>query len=367
MRWKLRRMGNDWRAFWRRKGQTVGHIRYEHKTCSECGAVQDRSAKVCTSCGAALSSRTWQVFERIGVSAPRLFSVSALFGVMFTIAYFQLVRANGGGGLISIDGNVLWEHGAYRPDMVAGGDWWRLVTACFMHAGLWHIGFNMFALAVIGPRVSEMFGGFVTAFLFLATGVLGNVASGAFGIGAVGASGGIMGLVGAACAAGHREGTTAGRALRNDMLKWIAYVYLFSLVIGANHAAHTGGLIVGGVFGLAINPRWLKLRSVRPIAAVLGILSVLASGWATYAVVVPPQSRYETALVGEFEAQFHREIGPAIEACDADPKAGEACDQLELLRRQCSHGLDDFVRDDAGIEERAYYQARCNVIGPPRN
>jgi membrane associated rhomboid family serine protease len=370
LRWTFRRWGKQWRGFLRRGEQTVGHIRYQHKTCGECGAVQDRDAKVCTSCGEPLSSRRWQVFERLGLHSPRLISLSGLLGVMFAVCYVRLIQANGGGGWLAMGGRALEDHGAYLQFMVDGGDWWRVVTAMFLHSGLWHIGFNLFSLAFIGPQVSRQFGGLAMVVLFLVTGVAGNFLGGAMGTGAVGASGGIMGLVGVAAAAGHREGTSIGRTIRNDMLKWAVYVMLFGFFIGANNWAHAGGFVAGGGFGLAVDPRWLKRRALRPVVAIVGIAGVLGCFAATWAVIDPPASRFEAKLIARFEADIRRDAAPLMQHCDDrsdTERKNEACEELETMRRQCVHGLDAFVRADAPIDERAWYQARCNVFGPPRN
>ena len=359
LRWTLRRWGNAWRRARRRHEQRVAHVRYQHKTCPACHAVNDRDARACASCGHALPARGWQVLERVGVSTPSVLSLSGLLGLLCVIVYARLVVASGGGGVVSLPWQVLYEHGGHYPPAVAGGDWWRLATAVFMHAGLWHIGFNLFALAVVGPHVERRYGGLTMVLLFLVTGVLANLGSGAMGLRGVGigASGGIMGLIGAAAAAGHRDGTSIGRQLRNDMLKWTAYVMLFGLLIGADNWAHAFGFAAGGLFGLTVDPAWLGPGArLRPLVLVAGLAALVAAAAATYAIVRPPASVFERRLAAEIEAELRPTVAPLAARC-ARPGTAAApdCAGLERQRRQCSHPLDDFLPPDITPEGRVYY------------
>jgi membrane associated rhomboid family serine protease len=168
-----------------------------------------------------------------------------------------------------------------------GGHWspavaeepWRLVTAIFLHAGLWHLGFNLLAIATIGPRIEALYGRMTMLFLFVATGTLANIGSGAVGLDGVGigASGGMMGLIGVAAGYGQRLGTSAGRALRDDMLKWTAYTIVFGLFIGADNWAHVFGGLSGAAFGFAVRPEPWNAPRLVPLRAVLGLAGAVAA------------------------------------------------------------------------------------------
>lgn len=209
VRWKLLRWQESRRKARRWREQRIAHIRYEHKTCPECGAVHDRSDAICTQCGAKLTSRTVQVLQRIGLTTPELLSMSTLLVLAFLGVHLRVWLATGG-GFGSPSGQLLIDFGGRFPPLVADEPW-RLVTAIFLHAGLWHLGFNVIAIASIGPRIEELYGRLTLLMLFVITGVLGNVGSlvadlGDLGVG-IGASGGVMGLVGAAAGHGQRVGT----------------------------------------------------------------------------------------------------------------------------------------------------------------
>jgi uncharacterized paraquat-inducible protein A len=69
-RWRLENWRRRRAEAARRREQRVDHIRYRHKTCAACGAVQDREAGACSRCGARLGRRGLQVLGRLGLFAP---------------------------------------------------------------------------------------------------------------------------------------------------------------------------------------------------------------------------------------------------------------------------------------------------------
>jgi rhomboid protease GluP len=280
LRWKLIRWREQRRRRARQREQVVQHIKYAHKTCPGCGAVQDRDEAVCTGCGAKLGTRGFQVIERIGLALPVPLSVSTLLAIAILVAYARVWVA-AGGGLGAPPVWLLVELGArWGPAMA--DEPWRLVTAMFLHGGLLHLLFNMLALATVGPRIEELYGRPTALGLFIATGVLANLATlqvAPLAI-SVGASGGVMGLIGAAAAWGHRAGTGHGRALRDAMLKWIAYTFVFGFFFNADHWAHLFGAIGGAAFGLLVKPEvWMRraLIAVRVGAGLVGLAATVGA------------------------------------------------------------------------------------------
>ncbi len=293
VRWKLVRAQKRWRGWMRRTEQRVDHVRYAHKTCPQCGAVQDRAERACSRCGEALGARRWQVVRRLGLSAPKVASLSGLLGVSFVVIYGLLIlRQPSAGSLFGLSPRLLIEHGGHVSAMVAYGQWWRLATACFLHAGLWHVAFNLFALAIVGPRVEALYGRGLMLFTFLLCGVVGNLGSGAvglYGVG-IGASGGLMGLVGIVAGWGHRDGTRRGRSERNDMIKWALYTVVFGFFIGADNWAHAFGFASGLALGLAVRPSLLSRRAFRPFAIAAGAVGALGCAAAIALVLFPAQT-----------------------------------------------------------------------------
>jgi rhomboid protease GluP len=187
----------------------------------------------------------------------------------------QLYGAPSMGG---IDVGVLMRLGAKAPYILAG-QWWRLVTAMFLHAGLLHIGMNMWCLVDLGPEVEALFSGTKFIVLYLATGVAGFVVStwwSPMGL-SVGASGAIMGLIGILIGASFHHGHL-GREYRSRLWRWVIYIAIFGLFFAVDNAAHFGGLACGLALGYYIPEGEPATRSSEALWNTLAVLSVLIIG-----------------------------------------------------------------------------------------
>ena len=255
VRWKL--MG--WKEKWRDsmgKGKAVAqHISYRNRICPHCGNLQDRTQRVCTNCGKLLMPRFLEILGRFGIVAPHVQSVSSLLTLGIILCYLRTVLVQGG---LTPDIQILVGFGGNYGPATFSGQWWRLATYIFLHAGLWHILFNLIALQQIGPSIEEIFGKGRMVFYFMLTGILAGAGSAFFHPGGVsiGASGALMGLIGLAAGWGQREGTRIGHQVRDQMVTWGVYTVVFGLMIGADNAAHVAGFVSGGLLGLISKPRW---------------------------------------------------------------------------------------------------------------
>lgn len=362
LRWKLIRWQERRRQAARRREQQVQHITYAHKTCGECGAVQDKDATVCGSCGAKLGKRGFQVLGRLGVMLPVGLSVSSLLALAILVAYGK-TWIEMGGGFGSPSAALLHDLGARWPPSMADEPW-RLLTPVFLHIGLWHLGFNLLAIASIGPRIEERYGRVTMLGLFVATGVLANM--GALGVGdmvvSAGASGGVMGLIGVAAGSGHREGTGRGRELRNDMLKWTAYTFILGFAVGADHWAHLFGGLAGAVFGFAVKPTTWTRRALIPARVLVGLVGI-AGTIAAVAIILTrePAPALDEQVAGDAHLDQYIEVCKrhragdmpgAIEALKTYMRAfaegslesidarhvEEACLGVEVIREGCATG-----------------------------
>ena len=134
-----------------------------------------------------------------------------------------------------------------HPPAVANGDWWRLITATFLHGSLLHLGFNMLALWILGTQVENYLGSKKFLLLYFVSAIGGSLASFYFSPPAtfsIGASGAIFGLMGAFI--------VIGKKLRADvsqiMVLLLINVVLGFTVSGIDWRAHLGGLVAGVVF-----------------------------------------------------------------------------------------------------------------------
>lgn len=217
--------------------------------------------------------------------------------IALNVAGFLAVLATGGtiwngGGTATDQGmtigtGVLFTRGGgsvmFEPIGVATGEWWRIVTGGFLHAGLFHLGMNMLLLWLLGSQLEPVLGRARFAALYLACLVAGSF--GALVVsptaGTVGASGAVFGLMGAAVVAQRRSGIDVwrngigGLVLINLMLTFAVP----GIAIGAHVAGLVGGVIVGAlVFALdsAVRSAWVGTIACLALTAVLwfGCLSV---------------------------------------------------------------------------------------------
>lgn len=147
------------------------------------------------------------------------------------------------------------DHGQlYGPAVMVHHQWWRIVTAAFLHANITHIAFNMIALYQVGNVVEQLFGK-VRFTLLYAIAMLGSglaVITFSYTAVTLGASGAIFGLFGALVAVGLRLGAR-GRSLIGQVLPIIGLNLVFTFAIpNISAAAHVGGLITGFLAGLLL-------------------------------------------------------------------------------------------------------------------
>lgn len=152
-------------------------------------------------------------------------------------------------------------HGALAPEYVREGEWWRIFTGAFMHAGYVHLIVNMIALFQLGEVLESMLGpiGMLKIYFgaMLGSGLVVTIVGGAEPT--VGASGAIYGLFGALLAMGMRLGSP-GRALVWSLFPVLIINLILTFVVpNISIAGHIGGLLSG--FGLAW---WLRLERYLP-------------------------------------------------------------------------------------------------------
>jgi membrane associated rhomboid family serine protease len=157
--------------------------------------------------------------------------------------------------------DILVLFGAKYSPYVAAGEYWRLLTACFLHIGPLHLLFNSWALFSFGPHMERRFGGWRYLSLYLLAGIAGNVLSflGSSSLSA-GASGAIFGLIGAAIvyyATYRQQFGQSGRRQLTNVLIVAGYNLVFGLTAGGiDNLGHLGGLAAGLLLGWAFCPRY---------------------------------------------------------------------------------------------------------------
>ncbi len=197
-----------------------------------------------------------------------------------------LITAVQGAGLNNPVGGSLYLKWVLFGPFVAQGDWWRLITAMFLHGFLLHLAFNMFALYVIGGPVEEYLGRVRFLLLYLVSGLAGS--AGALiqspTTPVVGASGAIFGILGAMLilewqATGRLGGTAATLILVNLALNFGLNSTGGSISIGG----HLGGL-VGGILVTLAFARWGRGHAAYGRVGLTGSLGLVVVTAASVAI-----------------------------------------------------------------------------------
>jgi rhomboid protease GluP len=228
------------------------------RMCPNCRAFITTDDKVCPYCQAEVGPR----------AAERRTPADALGGLIpharFTTVVILLINAalyvatvlysykSSGSIGFDLDTNTLRLFGAKDPSIILYGEWWRLITAGFLHGGLLHILMNSWVLFDVGAQMEETFGTSRYLVVYFISTITGYLASlwWAPNVASIGASAPIMGLVGAMIAHSVRDRSSYGAALRKMYTRWVIYILIFGLVLsGIDNAAHIGGLAGGFVVG----------------------------------------------------------------------------------------------------------------------
>ena len=153
---------------------------------------------------------------------------------------------------------TLIELGAKVNGLINNGQPWRLITCAFLHGGLAHIAFNMYALKIIGSEVEYVYGIVKYIVIYLISALGGGIFSYIFNTDSisVGASGAIFGLLGAMIIFGIRHKNKIGKAYIMNLFK----VLLINIFIGVtlsniDNGAHIGGLVFGCISALVMRDK----------------------------------------------------------------------------------------------------------------
>ena len=160
--------------------------------------------------------------------------------------------------IFDIDIYTLIIMGAKVNSLIDKGQVWRLIPCAFLHGGLIHIFFNMYALKILGPEIEYVYGKVKYLVIYLLSAIAASIFSYIFGPQSVsvGASGAIFGLFGAMLIFGIKHRKQMGKAYMMNILQ----VIFVNVIIGISSSnidneAHFGGLIVGALIALLLGER----------------------------------------------------------------------------------------------------------------
>jgi membrane associated rhomboid family serine protease len=185
-----------------------------------------------------------------------------------------LAEMLGGGSATDASGSLIRDAGLNAVAVNADGEWWRIITAGFLHAGLLHLAFNMFALYVLGTLLEPAVGTarFVAIYMVsLLAGSCGALVLDPL-VNTVGASGAVFGLMSAAFIMARHRGLEQV-ASQIGLYVVINLVFTFS-VSNISVGAHIGGLIGGAAAALVV-AFFERRRVPNPLATEIAAMIVL--------------------------------------------------------------------------------------------
>lgn len=226
----------------------------------ERGAIANRIAWLLKETGHDFAARRQFNRARGSYGSYQAWVTWAIVGANVIVFVLDAMLSSASGPSFIGGAGPLTEAGAVYGPAVADGEWWRLGTAAFLHLGLLHILFNMYALWLFGPIMEQMYGHVEFAVIYLLCALGGNVLTvlAAPSIPAVGASGAIFGLFGLAFIVSRRRHLLLGPEAR-AMLSRVGTLLVLNLFITftvpfISWTGHVGGLLVGAAIGLVLAP-----------------------------------------------------------------------------------------------------------------
>jgi membrane associated rhomboid family serine protease len=187
------------------------------------------------------------------------------------------------GSTLNRTAGTVFEKGAlfilspFYPGGLAEGEWWRLISAAFLHGNLIHLGMNMFVLWIVGAPVEQAIGRGRFLALYFVSGLAGSAGALVFSdpfATTVGASGAIFGILGAALVLeSQRSYVLGGQALGLIVVNLVLTFAIPNISVGG----HLGGLAGGALSMLALS-RFGRTHGIYGRPGLIGVLGLIAVG-----------------------------------------------------------------------------------------
>ena len=178
-----------------------------------------------------------------------------LIGINILVFILMYILGNG-----SENPYTLLKFGALEKTLVVYyHEYYRIITSAFLHIGIIHIVFNMYALYILGKEIENYYGKIKFLFIYLVSAIVGSLISLIFnesGISA-GASGAIFGLMGSLLYFGYNYRNILNNAITRQILPLIGINLLIGFMASdINNFAHIGGLIGGLIASMAVGVKF---------------------------------------------------------------------------------------------------------------
>jgi len=228
-------------------------------SCLKCGTElpvneEGLAPVLCDRCAGVATSRARQRMNAVGTMRDYP-AMAALVAINLSVFIAMIIN---GGSPMGFSPDVLIRWGANWGPATMSGDYWRLITAGFVHGSIIHIAFNMWCLWSLCQLAERLFGSLITMGIYLLTGVAGALLSIAWNHGRleVGASGAIFGIAGAILSGIKFGNVSVGPMQRRQIFSSLIFFIIFNLTIGLgpgiDNMCHLGGLVSGLIFGVPL-------------------------------------------------------------------------------------------------------------------
>ncbi|HWZ42494.1 MAG TPA: rhomboid family intramembrane serine protease [Candidatus Saccharimonadales bacterium] len=288
-------------------------------TCFRCGSelqVNDEGVApvLCDKCAGKATSR-----------ASRGISTGTMRDYPATVT---LMAVNIAAYLTGFTGDWLSAWGGNRGPLTLSGEYWRLLTAGFLHAGIWHIGFNMWCLFSLGKLCERLFGRVSTVLIYLLTAVGGNLLSLNYepARNTVGASGAIFGLAGALLVGIKFGDLMLSEGAKKSLFGSLAFFVGVNFLLGqggnTDNMCHLGGFISGLIIGLPLASFFSASKTANTIArsVILSVAALLLFAAGRELVKVHGHDARMFAVRGAF---INVDLPSAIELLERDTTSGQ--------------------------------------------
>ena len=303
--------------------------------CLKCGAelqVNDEGIApvLCDRCAGVATSRA-----RRGMSTGTLRDYPAttlLVGINVAVLLGMIATGGIGGAFSGQNPIVAW--GANISPYTLSGDYWRLITAGFIHGSFMHIAFNMWALWSLGQLSEKLFGSSITFGVYMLTGVGGALLSSFVHPfqSEVGASGAIFGIAGAILSGIKFGNVSLSSWQKRSITSSLVFFAGFNLYIGAalpgiDNVCHIGGFITGLIFGIPLATANASGKKSLEWLTILLAAGVMAGLGARVIIVKGEPIRLQDAAITQMQQQNYSEAIKLLEqatAANPDDARGQA-------------------------------------------
>lgn len=286
--------------------------------------------------------------ERLKSMAPVPWLTYTLVGLNVLV---WLLTLSMGAGFATTGAEKLLVWGGNAASEVQRGEWWRLVSATFLHSGFMHVTMNMIGLAAAAVTVERIYGHRLFALIYFGSGLCGSALSLHFAAQSavsVGASGAVFGVTGALLVAVLQHRDKLPKTFSKQTISGLSFFILYALVQGVakqgiDNAAHLGGLL-GGCLAAFILPERFDMASFKSEFTKRAISALFIIGAATVSLAaMAPRATIDQARIvasNEILAQSLKRFDEGMKALQQeqiDIKAGKLSEQDADERSRIVH------------------------------